>query len=745
MKKFTLLFLLFCTGVVSYAQVLPTAAYAPVKQVFSDNQPPATNLVKGSGDVIWQTTFDWKDDLNPQGWSLPTGWTITDVSDMGNPWIWANDTIRWSTSSKLAPPSYFQTKADGFLAMPIQAYNDRDGVGTDVPADAWVQTPKINCSAASSVVVKFTQAWNLCCLNERSGNLEMLVTTDAGVHFATYDLQFNIAANNATPERFRNVEINISDVAAGSPNVQIRFYFHGGSMYYYWMLDDLKLTEGYDNDLVLEDYWLDFDGGFGETVGQINYWPLSQMGMAGNPTGTVGANYFKGALLNRGNSDSENAKLDIKILKNGAEILSDASPVNTIWTLERDTATVAAPFIANDFGDYRFDYKAVSDNNEEIPINNSAVMRFTVNDTLAHRADFTAETGANTGGWVGGDNAGDMTGVAYDIYADCEINSITAYIYSFTASRNPSFQYVLMKDIDGVYEEWMVSEIVDMDSTLRGQWVTLPLTKDGETEFLTAGGYATMVRMWATDPGDPTNGANGMWVGYDMTTKPFNTLMYQSVGGYWYSTDNLNMVGFNVNATGAPTQAPVTFNVDMTKHIANGEFKPATDKVDVSGFAATWTGVADMTDTDGDGIYTATVDAMPVGKILEYKYRVNGTAEAYPTTGYIYRKYTVRYWNVVNSTYNGGVTTGVPAESLTASFSVYPNPTPGAFTIDIANRVASDLVITLTNIQGQVIYQNQVANTLTHRETIDNKLSKGLYFLSVKNGAEVKVQKIIVQ
>jgi hypothetical protein len=189
----------------------------------------------------------------------------------------------------------FCNQTDGYLTLPIQYYNYNDGIGGTVPADSYIETPKIDCSAFSSVVVKFTQAWNLCCLGERSGNIEMLVTTDDGAHLATYDLQFNIAANNSTPERYRNVELNISDVAAGSPNVQIRFYFHGGSYAYYWMIDDLKLVEGYDNDLVLEDYWLDFDGGFGETIGQINYWPLSQMGMAGSVSGTIGGNYFRAA------------------------------------------------------------------------------------------------------------------------------------------------------------------------------------------------------------------------------------------------------------------------------------------------------------------------------------------------------------------------------------------------------------------------------------------------------------------
>lgn len=745
MKRFTLLFILACAGLVSFGQVLQTPKYAITDPELTNHQSTITNPVKGGGNIIWQTTFNWADAANPRGWTLPDGWTIKDVSDTGFPWMWTKDTIKWGTRSKVNPPSFFATKADGFLTLPIQFYNYHDGVGGVVPADSWIETPKINCSAVSSVVVKFSQYWNLCCLGARSGNIEMLVTTDGGAHLATYDLQFNIAANNGTPERYRNVEINISDVAAGSPNVQVRFYFHGGSYAYYWMIDDLKLVEGYDNDLVLEDYWLDFDGGFGATIGQINYWPLSQMGIPGSVSGTIGGNYFKAALLNRGNNDSEDANLQVSVKKNGTEVFTTSSTPKTIWTLERDTASITEPYLASDYGDYRFDYNAVSANGDDVPANNKVSMYFTVNDTLAHRADFTAEAGANTGGWVGGDNSGDMTGVAYDIFAPCEINSITAYINSINFNQAPSFQYVLLKDIDGVREEWMVSEVIEPDSSMIGKWMTLPLTKDGETEFLTAGSYATMVRMWGTDPND-VNGANGMSVGYDMTTKPYGTLMYQSVGGGWYGTDNLNMIGFNINATGGPTQAPITFNVNMTKHIASGEFKPGTDFVNVSGNFNNWGVSAHMTDPEGDGIYTITIDGNKINSLVEYKYQINGdwSTSEYPNGG-PNRKYTVRYWNVLNNTYNGGVTAGVDQTSLVASFSVYPNPTLGAFTVNISNKTACNMIISLTSITGQVIYQNIVKNAVTYQETIDQNLSKGMYFLTVNNGGEVKVQKVVIQ
>ena len=184
----------------------------------------------------------------------------------------------------------------------------------------------------------------------------------------------------------------------------------------------------------------------------------------------------------------------------------------------------------------------------------------------------------------------------------------------------------------------------------------------------------------------------------------------------------------------------------MTRHIASGEFKPGTDFVDVSGSFNNWSGSAHLTDPEADGIYTITLEGMPVGQVIEYKYRINGdwNTSEYPNGG-PNRKYTVRYWNVLNNIYNGGVAAGVDQKSLVASFSVYPNPTSGAFTVEISNVVASDLVITLTNIQGQVIYQNTIANVVNYQETIDNKLSKGFYFLTVNNGKGVKVQKVVVQ
>jgi len=742
MKKFTLILAGLCIAAISFGQAVKTGLSSPVKA------EPVTAVsddltVKGSGDVFWSTSFNWGNVENGE-WAAPAGWDIVDVADLGNPWMWRSpyDTIGGCCTWN-GPASFFETPLDGYIVVPADEYNARDGVITAVGMNTNITTPPIDCSAKSSVVVKAIQEFRLCC-NE-TFELLLQVTNDGGVHWAEYDCKHGVGANNVTPVKYRNIEVNISDVAAGLPNVQIRFLMRG-PMYYYWMIDDLKLCEAYENNLALEDIWADFNVGEDVTIGNINVIPLTQMGMPGAVQGTVGEYTFRGAMLNMGTADQENLSLNMQILRNGTEVWNKNSTPAPLWTLERDTCQLTDPFLADTYGDYKFNFSAVSDNNEEVPVNNTANLSFTVNDTLFMRPDWTAEASSNGGGWVDGGNAGDVVGTGYDIVKACEINSIYARISGVTVAQSPQYQFVLYKDIEGEYVEITNSDVIDATAAMASTWQNHAVIKDGETEFLTPGFYIAGVRMFGTVAGDD-NGTNGISVGWDKDTKWTGDYAFLSriLHGDWWSIDKLNQIGMALKETGGPSSAPITFNVDLNKHIASGEFHPGTDNVDVVGFTSVWMGPAAMTDADGDGIYSATIEGIPVGKNIEFKYRVNGVEETYPTTGNLHRNYTVRYWNIIDSKFNNGVTTGIPTEDLMASFSVYPNPTSGSFTVNVVNTVNSDLTITLTNIQGQVIYKKVVKNALTYQETIDNQLAKGLYFLSVNNGKEVKVQKVVVQ
>ncbi|HBB91508.1 MAG TPA: hypothetical protein DC042_07255 [Bacteroidales bacterium] len=724
---------------ISVAQSQKAVLDAPDRSQSVQQAPAPVRNLKGGGDIFWQTSFNWADATQERGWSLPEGWEIKDNTDNGNVWTWRNDTIKGRRTVQPVP-DFFVTGNDGFVAVPMDEYNFRDGITTAVTADCYIQTPGIDCSAKTSVVVKFSQFFRLCCSNYF---LDMLVTNDDGVHWATYDIRYGVSGNNTTTDRFQNVEINISDVAAGMPNVKVRFYMHGMA-YYFWMIDDLSLSEAYDFDVKMEDYWVDFDGGAGSTVGHINYWPLSQMGMAGETSGTVGDYYAKAAFLNNGKQDAEDNRLNLKVLKNGTEVLNELSAGATIWSLERDTENIVNPFLANDFGDYRFDFASVTESGDEVPANNQASLRFTVNDSMGHRADFSAENFKNTASWSGGGRAGDMVSVDYHLYSAGELNSMTAYIGSFTAAETPQFQFVLMKYIDEVWEEVVATDVINMDSSYLFSWVTLPVAKDGESEFLTPGDYKTCVRMWGVVADNP-NGSQGISIGLDVTTKYGGASQYFTSDGAWHTVAGqpLFMIGFNVNKSDGPKQAPVIFNVDMTAHIANGEFHPGSDKVDVKGYAASWSGTSDMSDPDGDGIYTVSVENLPVNMSLEYKYRVNGVEEAYPATGN--RKYVIRYWNVLNNKYNNGVTTGIPSDVLVSTIHVFPNPSDGHFTVSVSNPVPSAVEISVLDIAGKVMMRKNVGIVANHTETIDSRLSTGVYFIRISNGSGVKVQKLIVQ
>ena len=92
--------------------------------------------------------------------------------------------------------------------------------------------------------------------------------------------------------------------------------------------------------------------------------------------------------------------------------------------------------------------------------------------------------------------------------------------------------------------------------------------------------------------------------------------------------------------------------------------------------------------------------------------------------------------------FNDGVALGVSLDNLTSSLKVYPNPNNGVFTLEVQNSAAIALNISVTNIQGQTIYQNTVESVMNHRQTINlTGFAKGLYFLKVNH----KVTKLLVK
>jgi len=79
--------------------------------------------------------------------------------------------------------------------------------------------------------------------------------------------------------------------------------------------------------------------------------------------------------------------------------------------------------------------------------------------------------------------------------------------------------------------------------------------------------------------------------------------------------------------------------------------------------------------------------------------------------------------------------------------SVYPNPSNGLFTLSINNVVANQIVISILDIQGKIVFAETDKNiSADYKKQINlSDLAKGIYYVKINIGSELKTQKLIVQ
>jgi len=744
MKKFTLLLMMVSVGLASFGQkVMKSTVDLPYATEQKMIQTPDKPILKGEGEVFFHETFNWKDPSNPSGWSLPAGWQNVDENEFGFKWTWraGTDSIK-GRYTFLPGHIYSETPEDGYFVLPMDELNYVDQIYTTNGGVAWFQLPEINCSSRSSVVLRLRQYFR----TNPGPDLKVMISNDLGVHWASYNLGYqtkvNIFCKNPFPE------INITETAGGMPNVWIKFVWNGMSRYF-WCIDDSTLTEAYTNELQIEQSWLymtdmeaDGDEGFNYMI------PASQTAADG-----FGGYTFRAGFLNAGNDDQEDCLLNAEIFKNGVSVYNEnSSKVSDIWTLQRDTFDITKSSIPDGYGNYEMVLTAKQKANDGVPVNNVYRDTYYVTDSIFSVSDWEYETYSSTAGH--GNNDGDYLGVIFDIKNPTELNSISSLIMQRKenpkASTQPGygFQYWVFKwdAEEGAWHEVIYSSYAEITQEMLNTWVTLPLEKDGESEYVEPGIYIAAIQGFHGGGLGPDNNVYRFTIGSDQSHQYSDgkTVYRQVTGDTWSGNEDLSMIRLNINSAGAPQAADVIFNVDMTLPIANGYFKPTSDYVDVAGSMNEWNGVAHhLTDADGDGIYSITVPGLATFQTIEYKYRINGNWDTseFPSGG-PNRVYRTSFYNMLHDIYNGGVSMSVDVNSLTSSINAYPNPTEGEFTLTVANTQVSDLNITVTNIQGQAVYQNQVKSVLTYQENIDlTQFAKGMYFLKVND----QVVKLLVK
>jgi len=191
----------------------------------------------------------WKEDFSLG--KLPEGWTNKALNDSSSLWECTDQPFPGSYGrDQQAPP--VASKSKGFHmqyavgARVENAYRKWEKAG--IWPDSYFQTSAIDCSKKSSVVLKFQQyfMWNDWVKLRKDAGLLICVSSN-GTDWKEYDVRNGIGSEADCPNPM-NMELNITSVAAFQPKVYLRFQWRG--IYaWYWMVDDLELSEALDQDV----------------------------------------------------------------------------------------------------------------------------------------------------------------------------------------------------------------------------------------------------------------------------------------------------------------------------------------------------------------------------------------------------------------------------------------------------------------------------------------------------------------
>jgi hypothetical protein len=523
-------------------------------------QTPGT---KGNGQVFYSETFGWENPADDKGWTAPAGFYFLDPNDTGTNFVWWPGNLGFVSTYTQDPPLHSTTQSNGYLANFIEEINWADGnIDSPINVDNSVGFPTFDCSAHSTVVVSFETHF----MAYSVADMFLEVSVDDWVHSATYSTNFGCGHKDRpldkAPGQPALFQVNISDVAAGMNNVKMRLHWTNTYLYY-WAFDDFKLSEAYNNDLRMEFIKMGWEDNDPNTnVSWIANIPKSQL------TGTNGFSSFVSSATNVGEYDQESVYMDIDITKGGTSVFHKMSTPLDVPVLTIDTANLADVYSPADYGHYKvnFDFKAkVAD---DFPANNQRTALFNVTDSVYSRSGdvnmlswaLTKETYCTTCT----ENVNHFAGSVFPIYNDCEMNSISVYITGGKADQFLNYRFVVFYQPPGEgYDasfELLTTDIKQLDSADFNTWVTMPLGKDGESEFLKKGDVVYVgISQDNTNPLYLDRRNKGLAIGTDNTVKLYDSptaAIYDGTFriGYNSTTDYVGkrnlMVHLNLNDHG---------------------------------------------------------------------------------------------------------------------------------------------------------------------------------------------------
>lgn len=452
--------------------------------------------------VIFYETFDWEDSLAPRGWSQPDYVFMEDYLDNGLLWHWwPNDSLISIQTAE--PPFQSTTREDGHLCLFGAFYNDYQEYINNNSIHSTIVFTGIDCSEYEGVVLQFeTNFRNRGINSTQAGGWQCLVevSSDYGFHWAEWDASFDVwgggRPNNIAPGESTLYRTNITGVAAGQSDVWVRITYYNYMGWYFWIIDDLKLIEAPPYDLYLEKVDLEWDDKLDGTTEPISYSiPQFMLGKGHAFTN------FKSVVFNMGANQATNLELEVTINHNDEVVYQGSKILPSLWQGFRDSLILEDKYEPKEQGLYTIHYKWTDENEEFYPDDNEKTFSVYVSDSIYNRAE--DEPGFE---WIKGSgqtrmddwgfhaNVDHFMGSVFPIYADCEIDGLSAYIMGGLADGLIDFEYTLWKaDYFRITGEFWIpvyltkTERLVLDSSMFNTWVYMPFEKDGETELMEEG------------------------------------------------------------------------------------------------------------------------------------------------------------------------------------------------------------------------------------------------------------------
>jgi len=367
------------------------------------------------------------DILAVDDFSDPSNWNVYTESGTVPNWQFATSTpsIMVTYMEAMASPS-----ADNGFAL-LNAIQYLIPPGTEQPINALLEYGSpINCSAAAQVHVEFFIAY-------RAFNFDQifLEVTNSDWAFGpgtvSYELFTELISNDPTVQT--KILRDISSVAAGQPNVKIRFRFRelyafdGSGAGYGAMIDDFRVKEAWNYDQELTTSFHRSGLGLYMPNGlDYHFIPPSQLTEI----------HFSGITQNVGGMVQTGAKLNVNV--SGAESFSTSSTPIDLPLLATDSLICNDIFTPTSEGEYSITHYVDCDFDEEETTNDSAYRNLTVTPYFYGR-----DNGQEIG-WIGNvttnpnnpllignimDVFGDDTVEAIDIVMTAHPSNVTKVIY----------------------------------------------------------------------------------------------------------------------------------------------------------------------------------------------------------------------------------------------------------------------------------------------------------------------------